>query len=174
MAAVDLFYWDACIFYEHCREDQADPYKAQAIKDLLAENREKRNRICTSIITHTEVVPAKLGDGKDQVYWDCFTSQFLFDIEIDRSIILLGREIRNYYYKPPGAIGGYRMMSMGDAIHLATAIVHGAAEFHTRDGNRKGGNIPLLGLDDASPGGELCGRYPLKISSPIAEQIRFV
>ncbi len=171
---LSLFYWDACIFYEHCREDQADPYKAQAVADLLAENVERRNRICTSVITHSEVVPSKIGGNAEKRYWDCFGSSFFFDIEIDRSVILLAREIRDYYFRPNNAPGGYRLVSLGDAIHLATAIIHGATEFHTRDGNRKGGNVPLIGLDTISPGGQLCGRYPLSIVSPIAEQVRLV
>lgn len=38
MATLNLYYWDACMFYEHCMGDQTDPYRVQAVADLLAEN----------------------------------------------------------------------------------------------------------------------------------------
>jgi hypothetical protein len=93
-------------------------------------------------------------------------------VEADRNVIILAREIRDYYYKPADDDGKYRIVSMGDAIHLATAIIHQVAELHTRDGNRKGGNVPLLGLEQSSPGSKICGKYELKILSPIANEGR--
>ncbi|HVI32060.1 type II toxin-antitoxin system VapC family toxin [Phenylobacterium sp.] len=174
MAALDLYYWDACIFYEYLMEDQPDAHKAQAVTDILDENKQRRNRICTSVITHSEVVPKKIGGNAEQRYWDCFGSTFFYDVEVDRSAILLAREIRDYYYRPPEDSGGYRLMGTPDALHLAAAILNGAAEFHTRDGKRRGGNVPLLGLDSSSPGGKLCGKYELKIISPTAQQLRIV
>jgi predicted nucleic acid-binding protein len=169
---LSVFYWDACIFYEYCRDDQPDVAKSQAITELLSDNRDKRNRICTSVFTHAEVIPNKLGEEAEKKYQDCFGSLFFFDVEISRNDVLLAREIRDYYYKPATDGAAYRMLSMGDALHLATAIHQRAEEFHTRDGNRKGGNIALLGLDEASPGGKLCGKYELKIRSPMATEIK--
>lgn len=61
--ALDLFYWDACIFYEHLREENADAYKKQAISDLLNDNAGNRNRICTSVVTHTENEAQDLTEG---------------------------------------------------------------------------------------------------------------
>lgn len=173
-AALDLIYWDACIFYEYCRADQPDPYKRQAVDDILAANRDRRNRICTSIITHAEVVPSKLGPGVDDRYWACFGSSYFFDIEIDRPVVLLAREIRDFYRRDASDPGGYRLMGMGDAVHLATAIIHSATEFHTRDAKRSGGNVPLVGLDVSSPNGRICGAYELKIVNPVASQIPLV
>lgn len=171
---LNLFYWDACIFYEYCRGDQPDRAKSQAIGDMLAENKDHRNRICTSVFTHAEIIPKKLGEAAERSYWNCFGSLYFFDVEADRSVIVLAREIRDYYYKPADESGTYRLVSMGDAIHLSTAIIHQATELHTRDGNRKGGNVPLLGLDGSSPGGKICGKYDLKIVSPTAQEVRLI
>jgi hypothetical protein len=55
-----LLYWDACIFYEHLNEELVAPLKRQAVDDCLGDNKQKRNRICTSVITHLEVIPKKL------------------------------------------------------------------------------------------------------------------
>jgi predicted nucleic acid-binding protein len=170
--ALDLFYWDACIFYEHLREENADAYKKQAITDLLDDNEAKRNRLCTSVITHTEILPRKLGPAKERKYWSQFGSLYFFDIEIDRSVINLAREIKDFYYVEGKDGVGHKMMSTGDAIHLATAILNNATAFHTRDNKRRGGNVPLIGLDSSSPHGKICGKYELRIMSPIASQIR--
>jgi predicted nucleic acid-binding protein len=168
-----LLYWDACIFYEHLREEQTEPRKRQAIDDCLEQNKQKRNRICTSVITHLEVIPKKLDKKLDQQYWDKFQSLYFFDIEVDRNVIGLAREIKDYYYvqsDPGGA--NYKMLSTGDALHLATAIIHQANEFYTRDKSSKGGNIKLLGLPESSPNGKICGTHDLRVLSPEVSQGR--
>lgn len=170
---LNIYYWDTNIFYESLKGEQVDFLKRQAIHELLDENRQHRNRICTSTITHIEVLPKKLPPQKEDEYWSSFTSMFFFDIEVDRSIILLSREIKNFYYRDREKDGEYRMMSSGDAIHLATAIIHGVTEFHTRDANPRNGNVKLLGLPESSPGGKICGVYDLKILSPAANQGSF-
>jgi hypothetical protein len=170
--ALKLFYWDACIFYEYLNEEQSDKFKKQKIDDLIAENKDKRNRICTSVVTHLEIIPKKLLEDKERQYWAAFQSIYFFDIELDRNIIALARKIKDFYYKPRNEeTGEYRMMSSPDALHLATAIIHSADEFHTRDRNTKGGNVKLLGLPESSPNGMLCGEYPLRIISPEAKQV---
>jgi predicted nucleic acid-binding protein len=167
--ALNIYYWDACIFYEHLTDEPVERLKKQAIDLLLKENKEKRNRICTSVITHTEVIPKKL-DGREKAYWERFDSMYFFDIPLERNIIILGREIKDYYYKPPDDRNGYRIMSTGDALHLATAIIHNVSEFCTRDKNSKGGNVKLLGLPENSPNGRVCGQYSLRVVSPEAQQ----
>lgn len=57
---------------------------------------------------------------------------------------------------------------MPDAIHLASAILYDATEFHTFDGARAGANkAGLLTLD-----GNVAG-HRLKICAPKAEQLIF-
>lgn len=167
---VDIFYWDACIFYEYLKDEPVQGTKKIAIRELLLDNEKHRNRICTSAITHLEVLPSKLADDQENKYWSMFGSQYFFDIPIDRNILQLARELKSYYYRPPAEAKAARMLSTGDAVQLSTAIIHEVAEFHTRDGNKRGGNIALLGLDAESPGGLLCGKYALKIVSPNADQ----
>lgn len=168
---LDVIYWDACIFYEYLKDEQADMWKRQAIDECLAKNKERLNRLCTSVVTHVEVVPRKLPPPKEEEYWRLFGSVYFYDIPIDKSVIALSREIRNYYYLPADEDGrGGKMMGLGDSIHLATAIIQEAVELHTRDGKKKGGNIPLIGLPESSPNGKLCGVYDLRIVSPVASQ----
>jgi predicted nucleic acid-binding protein len=166
-----LLYWDACIFYEHLNEEPVSPLRRQAIDECLSENKEKRNKICTSVITHLEVIPKKLDKDKEARYRGSFNSLYFFDIEVDRSVIVLARSIKDYYFVPPAADGsGYKILSTGDAVHLATAIIHRASELYTRDKNSKGGNIKLVGLPAASPNGKICGIYDLRVTDPEAAQ----
>lgn len=166
MDALDLFYWDSCLFYEHLKGENVSIDKKIAVGEILLDNKDKRNRICTSVITHAEILPKKLGPEAEAKYWSMFGSMYFFDIEISRQILELAREIKDFYYVAPDeadkTLG--KMMSTGDALQLATAIAHDVTEFHTRDGRKKGGNVSLLGLADAD--GKLCGAYPLKIISP--------
>lgn len=170
MDALDLFYWDSCLFYEHLKGENVSIDKKVAVGEILLENKNKRNRICTSVITHAEILPKKLGPEAEAKYWSMFGSMYFFDIDISRQILELAREIKDYYYVPQNeadkTIG--KMMSTGDALQLATAIAHDVNEFHTRDGKKKGGNVSLLGLGGAD--GKLCGLYPLKIVSPSTAQ----
>jgi hypothetical protein len=60
MADEPIFYWDACILLEHFRDEQVSPTKRRALARLLQENKEKKNRIITSVVTHVEVLPKSL------------------------------------------------------------------------------------------------------------------
>lgn len=168
---IPLYYWDAAIFYEWLNEEPVDLAKSQAIQKLLAENKAKLNRICTSVVCHAEVIPAKLAPDKADVYRNLFNSVHFFDIEISRNTITLSQRIKDYYYKPRSEDNpSGRIMGTGDAIHLAAAIIEGVTEFHTRDNKRRGGNVPLLSLLKNSPGGKVCGEFELAIVSPLVEQ----
>jgi hypothetical protein len=112
-----------------------------------------------------------LRKSKEDRYWSNFTSFYFFDVEVDRNVIALARSIKDYYFVSPQADGsGYRILSTGDAIHLATAIIHQVGELYTRDKNSKGGNIKLVGLPASSPNGKICGMYDLRITDPEARQ----
>jgi hypothetical protein len=167
-----LFGWDACLFYEHLNDEQQDPHLKQGLDDLLDQNAKRENKICTSVITHLEVIPKKLDATTEGRYWGQFQSTSMFDVDLDRNILALARHIKDYYYKPKDDAGDYRMMSSGDAIHLATAIIHKVDAFHTRDKNPKHGNVKLIGLTESSPNGKICGIYDLKVISPTANQRR--
>lgn len=171
MADEPIFYWDACIFLEHLREENVAATKRAAIRRLLSENKEHKNRIITSTITHVEVLPKKvtIKDSQKEVeYWSYYDGRWFIDLEITRPIVNLARDLKDYYFVDGDRTKGigHKMLSTGDALHLATAIVYNVEEFHTRDGRRSGGNIPLIGLPEASANGKIAGQWPLKIVSP--------
>lgn len=169
METLDVYYWDACLFYEHLKGEPVSADKRIAVGELLLDNKKQRNRICTSVITHAEILPKKLGEEAERLYWSMFGSMYFYDIDISRQILELAREIKDFYYVAPDPEDqkAGKMLGTGDAIQLATAIAHDVTAFHTRDAKKRGGNVPLLGLADAS--GKLCGKYPLKIISPATD-----
>jgi hypothetical protein len=140
-------------------------------------------------------------DSKDneaeEKYLSLFDADKFCEIQISSNVILLAREIRDYYYRPfvpekpsvkaepatkkKPAVAGVRevnpvpakMMDLGDCIHLATAIIEDASEFHTRDDDSKGSKIPLLSLYSYSGHSKICGKYELEITEPIAIQGTF-
>lgn len=101
--------------------------------------------------------------AKEATYWAYFDGIWFIDIDMTKPIVNLAREIKDFYYKEADPKSGDKMMSTGDAIHLATAIVWGADELHTRDKNKRGGNIPLIGLAESAPNGKIAGRWSLKL-----------
>lgn len=141
MSKKPTIYWDACIFYELLGNEDVDSKKKNAIQEILNTNDKEENYIITSVITHLEVLPAKLdekGANDEEEYLALFDAKKFGEVEINTNIILLAREIRNFYYAPPDADGkNVKIMDLGDSIHLATAIIHKVDEFHTRDNSAK-------------------------------------
>lgn len=167
------YYWDSCIFYEWLGNEDADTHKKNGVLEILKDNEENENLIMTSIITHLEVLPTKLDEKgvKDKEdYLSLFDAEKFAEIEINSNILMLARDIRDYYYQPQTDTQQFKMMDMGDAIHLATAAIHGADEFHTRDNSKKREKVPLLSLYEHSGNPKLCGRFDLEIVSPESKQ----
>lgn len=175
MANKPTYYWDACIFYEWLGKEPVDAAKKDAIQDILDANEKQENLIITSVASHLEVLPRKLGEkgaADEEDYLALFDAVHFHEIEISTNIILRAREIRDFYYSPLSGESGYKMMDLGDCIHLATASIHAADEFHTRDCDKKGNKVPLLKLYEITGNPRLCGKYDLKIISPEAAQTR--
>jgi len=165
------------MFYEVLGNEDVAQSKRAAVEEILLENESGQNIIITSVITHIEVLPSKIDDkgGQDERdYISLFDADRYLEVEITTNIVMRAREIRNHYYRPADANGkGARMMDAGDALHLATATVLAIPDFHTRDNNKKKGNVPLLSLYTMYGENKICGKYPLNISSPEAEQGTF-
>ncbi len=174
MSKKTTYYWDACLFYEVLGNENVDSDKQQCIKEIMDANDAKENYIITSVIRHLEVLPSKLDDkGADdeQDFLSLFDATHYGAIEINTNILLMAREIRDFYFKPADNTGhGGKMMDLGDCIHLATAIIHGVDEFHTRDKTTKGSKISLIKLYEISGNPKVCGKYDLVIKSPESSQ----
>lgn len=170
-----LIYWDTCIFLEHIREEVVAPSKKRAILKCLQDNKNKENRIITSVLTHAEALPRKLNANdlnKEEQYWSYFNGIYFIDAEITKQVVALARDIRDFYFQEADIKTSVpcRMLGLADAVHIATAIVANVDEFQTRDGKGRGGNIGLLRLKALTENGKIAGRWPLNIVSPTDDQ----
>lgn len=173
MASKPAYYWDACLFYEVLGDEPVALEKKQAVNEFLQDNKDGKSIVITSILTHLEVLPTKLEQkmpGAEKSYMGLFDGKRFVDVEISRNILMRAREIREFYFRPPGAAANpgtpAKMMDAADAVHLATASIYGVEAFHTRDDDAKGTKIPLVSLYQWSGQDKLCGKYALKIVSP--------
>lgn len=174
MASKFKIYWDSCLFFEWLGGEVVDRSLQDGLNEILDQNDAKENIILTSVIADLEVIPEKLEAKKagsvDQ-YNQLFDGVSFVSIEINKNILSMAREIRDFYYKHPDEGGkGGKVLDLGDAIHLATAIIYECDEFQTRDGASKGSKVPIFGIYEYSGYDKICNKYELKISSPIADQ----
>lgn len=173
MTSKPAHYWDACLFYEVLGDEPVAPEKKIAIQEILEANKNGENIIATSIITHLEVIPAKLNakqaDGERR-YRAMFDGEHFIDYEINRNILMRAREIKSFYFRPATLGQSQKIMDSADAVHLATATIYGVTEFHTRDDDSQGSKIPLVSLYKWSGVDSICGKYPLLIKSPEHDQ----
>lgn len=174
MADKNILYWDSCLFFEVLCDEPVPADHRMAIQKILEANKAKKNLITTSVLTHLECVPEKLDikkPGAKESYEGMFDGVHFIDQQISANILNLAKEIRGFYYKPPSVDdAGGKMMDTGDAIHLATAIIYEADEFHTRDDKRKGSKVPLVSIYEYSGTDKICGKYPLSILSPSSDE----
>lgn len=162
------------MFFEWLGEESVSKEYKEGVDHVLDENDKGSNLIITSVITDLEVLPEKLDDksaGASTTYNDLFDGEKFHQTEVNKNILILAREIRSYYFKLSDDNGrGGKMMDLGDSIHLASAIIHEVDEFHTRDKSSKGSKVPLVTLYENSGVNQVCGKYEIKIVSPLAEE----
>ncbi|MCJ2053922.1 type II toxin-antitoxin system VapC family toxin [Methylobacterium sp. J-070] len=169
-----IYYWDACMFYEVLSDQNVKAEHRAAVDEILARNKKKENLIITSVVTHIEVLPKKVSATdaeKEAKYLAMFDGTRIIDVELGRNVATLAREIRDFYYKSAEENEGqYKMMDANDAVHLATAYIYKAVEFHTRDNDSKKAKVPLVDLYKYSGISKICNKYELVIVSPETAQ----
>jgi len=161
------------MFYEVLGDEPVSAERRAATEQLMAANKKNENIICTSVACHLEVIPSKLTEkdvDDERQYLNLFDHVHFVDIEISTNVLMLAREIKDYYFRPVKNGNSAKMMDTVDAIHLATAIINNVDEFHTRDDSSKGSKVPLVSLYTWSGKGKVCDRYPLEIISPESPQ----
>ena len=131
MVTPKRYSWDACTWIALIIQEQALRKgggledRARLCNHIINQAASKRVEIATSGLSLAEVCkhPDVIGADGD-VLSDFFRNEYILVVPVDRFVGTLAREImqgRQPGLKPP------------DAIHLATAIISGAAEFHTFD-----------------------------------------
>ena len=155
-----VLYWDACVFIAWLQDEKRTPGEMEGVADVVREVDRGAAYLMSSVMTRTEVLECRLTDEAKHLFDRALQRRNVQLIAQDIRVADLSHEIRNYYQ----ARG--TKLSSPDAIHLATAILYQADEFHTFDGSgptaKKSKLIPLSGL--------VAGQYSLTIKVPSSQQ----
>ena len=159
MPGSERYYWDSCVFLAWLRNETERPEAEMAAIKAYVREIEKRNvRVLTSAIMYTEVTDHKLPVGVDEQFFELTRRSNVQVVAADIRVAKMARDLRDHYSMRADEFNG-KTLSTPDAIHLATAILYKATEFHTLDGsNRK--SLGLLGLD-----GDV-GGHALRVCKP--------
>ncbi len=96
------------------------------VRDIIQRMKRRDVKVMTSVLTIVEVLSAKIPVGMDTLFKDLMKR--LNRQSMDIRVASIAHDLRNHY-----AMSGERTLKSPDAIHLATAILYRADEFHTFD-----------------------------------------
>jgi predicted nucleic acid-binding protein len=125
MPGSPLYYWDTCLFLAWLKDEERKVGEMDGVRDIIQRMKRRDARVMTSVLTSIEVLSARIPVGMDSLFKD--TIKRLNRQSVDIRVAQIAHDIRNHY-----AIAG-RSLKTADSIHLATAILYRADEFHTFD-----------------------------------------
>jgi predicted nucleic acid-binding protein len=155
-----VYYWDTCLFLAWIKDEQRASGEMAGVREVIERAKRREVKLITSVLTSVEVLQARLPVGMDTLFNGLLKR--INRLGMDSKCASLAHDLRNYYASRASEHDG-KILSLPDAIHLATAILYRADEFHTFD-NR--GNKKWLGLIPLSNN---VGENRLKICKPEAK-----
>ncbi len=160
--AVNAFLWDTCLVYRWF--NGRPPEYVDHIEKFLEEAKGTKSEIYVSTVTLAEIAPSKMGKSglsPGQVLASMSKSFILFDTTPD--IMSLAGYLRDQRYRHvdgPENKAATRQLSLGDSIHLATAValkeefgvqnlsLHTFDEGKKRDGESGKKTVPIIGFQN--------------------------
>jgi len=155
-----LYYWDTCLFLAWLNDEQRKTGEMDGVREVIERHKRREVRIMTSVLTSIEVLSAKVPVGMDTLFSGLMKR--VNRISVDTKCAGLAHDLRNYYTLKAQEHSG-KTISTPDAIHLATAVLYRADEFHTFDHDGDGKTLGLLPLSGN------VGGHALKICKPEAK-----
>ena len=143
-----LFYWDTCLFLAWLKDENRNSGEMDGVREIVERSQRRDCRLMTSVLTSVEVLQANIPAGVDTMFNGLLKR--ISRIGMDTKVAQLAHDIRNHYFKLDQSV------KAPDAIHLSTAILYRADEFHTFDDR-------LLALS-----GDVAG-HRLVICKPVAK-----
>jgi len=145
-----IYYWDTCLFLAWLKNETSR--KAGEMDSIIATLdlfNKRQISLITSVITITEISSAKIPAGTESLLEDVMQRPNFTRLSVDIRVAKLARDIRNWYLARPEQYKDCTV-SVPDSLHLATAILYRAKEFHTFDGkdwpkHKSLGLLPLSG-----------------------------
>jgi hypothetical protein len=160
IAGKRAYYWDACVFIAWLQDEHRKVGEMDGVADVVRAVDNGEAILMSSVMILPEVLACRLSDAAIKMWEAVLRRRHIALINADQRVAQLAHEIRNFHQTE-----GVKV-STPDSMHLATAILYQADEFHTFDGSgatpRKSKLIPLSG--------HVAGVYPLKICVPSTQQ----
>lgn len=150
--------WDSCIFLAWLQDEKREIGVMEGIEEVVRKIHSNEVILLTSQMTKIEVLEGRLTSDAQKKFEGVFNRRNCQMVDITSRVSEKSHFIRNYYDQK-----GIKLSSP-DCIHLATAIIHNADEFHTLDGSGRKRNGDLIPLN-----GNVAG-HKLKICVPYAGQ----
>ena len=154
-----LYYWDTCLFLAWLKDEERPTGEMDGVRELIELSRRREVRLMTSALTLVEVLSSKIPIGFDNLFNNLLKR--INRVSVDIKVAGVAHDIRNFYAARQAEFGN-KTLSTPDAIHLATAILYRADEFHTFDDKGSSKNLGLIPLS-----GNVAGNR-LTICKPVA------
>ena len=141
------YYWDTCLFIAWLANEQTRKAgEMEAVFNGIEKLKKREASLITSVLTVVEITSVKVPAGTESMLVEAMQRPNFTRIAVDHRIASLARDIRNYYLDSQR--WGGKTVSVPDSIHLATAILYRADEFHTFDekDNKPQNSLGLLQL----------------------------
>jgi predicted nucleic acid-binding protein len=159
-AGKPILYWDTSVFLAWIKDENRPNKEMDGVNDVANKIHKDLVTLLTSTLTRAEILESTLNDIAKQRFTDLFKRKNFQQASPDERVMDLTSKIRDYYQQRKED-DQLPTLTTPDAIHLATAILYGASEFHTFDANNETRKRrALLPLN-----GNIAG-YPLVICKP--------
>jgi predicted nucleic acid-binding protein len=140
-----LYYWDTCLFLAWIKDEERPTGEMAGVREIVSRVKRREVVLMTSVLTLTEVLQSRIPAGMNTLFTGLLRR---FEVKgIDIKIARLAHDLRDYYTQRAPEFAN-KTLSTPDALHLATAIMYRADEFHTFDlkgSQRSLGLLPLSG-----------------------------
>jgi len=157
--AEPLYYWDTCLFLAWIKDEERKSGEMAGVREVIERSKRREVKLVTSVLTATEVLSSKLPAGMGPLFLGLMKR--VYRVGIDSKVAGLAHDLRDYYAIRADQFEG-KTLSTPDALHLATAILYRATEFHTFDADNGRKTLGLLPLS-----GNVAG-HSLHICKPVA------
>jgi predicted nucleic acid-binding protein len=148
-----IYYWDTCLFLAWIKDEQRKSGEMDGVREVIARHKKRELKIITSTLTTVEALQSKLPVGLERLFGDLMKR--VIRIGVDGKVAAMAHDIRDFYARNAAQNAG-KTVSTPDAIHLATAILYRASEFHTfDDGKSSSKSLGLLTLSGNVGGHQL-------------------
>ena len=131
-----IIYWDTSVFLAWIKDEKRRNNEMDGVNDVANKIHKDHVILLTSTITTAEILESTLTEVAKQRLTDLFKRKNFQQVAADGRVMKLSHEIRDYYQQRKD-IDQLPTVTTPDAIHLATAIIYAASEFHTFDENNE-------------------------------------